>query len=1409
MALPAVIHFDPVIGIDVHVVMAPATPVPLPHPHVGFVYDLAEYIDAAVEMVMSAFIMPLIEEDIAPIMQAISENSLVVAAGGAAKKAQELAGSVGGQFAMQGGGLPILINGLMRATAGTQTRHVPGLHFPLGTSFTGPDARIPSQDSESFMGSRTVLANNDPASFALLPALSCSFVGMMAPPKTGPHTKRRYQSLPTSLMMPIPLGRPVLIGGPPVFNMMAVAKGLFRRFQGSKWARNLADALHLPPGKIRCALLKAEPVHVITGEVIVQQNDFTVEGRLPLVWDRYYASHTAFSGAAGLAWQTPADIRLECLQHAGQLAAVAYFHDHATAFDSVPSREGWDSRVHESWYSHALFIQDNKFTIRTKDSLEYRFLIPAGWRRDGASITLQLSEIGDLNGNLWRIDRRADGSPLRLIECAAENPTGRVIQCEPGSNAGQLGRIVLRDAENEVHQLVRYEQDADRNLVAVHDALGQPYRFEYAGGRHMVRHTDRNGLSFYYSHVRHDDDVWRVDHAWGDGGLFDYRFVYDLDYLETRFTNSLGDTSVMQYNERGLPVAEIDALGGITSYQYDGQHRTIAEIDAAGNRSEWAYDDHGNLLTHTLPDRSVVMTSYDANHLPLQVTDPEGGKWHQSWDARGNLRAQTTPSGASTQFEYDTLGQLVHVTNPAGQGTALMYDAMGFIACVRDALGHQTRFQHDSRGNVLRKEGANGDTTGYVYDAKNRLAECLLPGGGRVACRYDPEDNLTRYIDEAGRETRFEYYGQGNIKTRIDADGTRVAYRYDTEEQLIGVENQHGKTWHLKRDAAGRLIEEIDYWGQSRRYEYDLGGHLQRTVDPLGQTLALTSDALGRITGKRADEVESETYRYNRRGQLIEARNRFSSVERGYNADGQLLSERQKQSQMQATLDYLYDPSGRLVEQKRAFISAQDTVPGLTHTLRYSYDVLGQLATQQIDDHEPMRFTHDVLGRLSGHQMTPGLAHQYRYNAAGQLARHETLRHGRADSHTDYHYDAAGNLTRREDSARGSETYRYDPLGQIVRRAAPDGKVSEFVYDRFGDRFTQQSTDAHGRTLEHRDGTVYRLDLAGQLIERRDAARRHLRLEWNAFGRLRGVVNHAGEKFEYVYDALGRRVCKIYRAQASLAGSVAETRTWFMWDGDAMVGEVRQIVDEKRARARWLESKDAWAAEQDGARGERVACEGRFYVYRLGSFEPMVMQVHSALFPGSESEVVGPARLYYYQNDPNGMPLRLRDSDGEIVWDAYYSVFGAVERFAVEQVEQPLRLQGQYFDGESGLSYNRYRYYDPNTGSFISQDLIGLEGGLNPYQFAPNVFGWTDPLGLAKKKGGGCDLRKMTADELEEFFENPNWHQTNAKRKLINEFRNELRGDTNVDLMLERSTREVFLQGNKSKVTVSTGRHLE
>jgi RHS repeat-associated protein len=187
------------------------------------------------------------------------------------------------------------------------------------------------------------------------------------------------------------------------------------------------------------------------------------------------------------------------------------------------------------------------------------------------------------------------------------------------------------------------------------------------------------------------------------------------------------------------------------------------------------------------------------------------------------------------------------------------------------------------------------------------------------------------------------------------------------------------------------------------------------------------------------------------------------------------------------------------------------------------------------------------------------------------------------------------------------------------------------------------------------------------------------------------------------YDAIGRRTRK----------SVDGQRTFFAWDGDALLAEKHE---------------DQPARE---------------YVYYPGTFEPLAL-------------IDTDGQLYYYHNDLNGLPRELTRPNGTIVWSATYDALGRVEEIQTDDIAQPLRMQGQHWDDEIGLCYNRYRYFDPQICSFISQDPIGLAGGENVYAYAPNVWGWVDPLGLCPKDAS----KSVTLDASEIRFSQSNVRKT-------------------------------------------------
>lgn len=131
-------------------------------------------------------------------------------------------------------------------------------------------------------------------------------------------------------------------------------------------------------------------------------------------------------------------------------------------------------------------------------------------------------------------------------------------------------------------------------------------------------------------------------------------------------------------------------------------------------------------------------------------------------------------------------------------------------------------------------------------------------------------------------------------------------------------------------------------------------------------------------------------------------------------------------------------------------------------------------------------------------------------------------------------------------------------------------------------------------------------------------------------------------------------------------------------------------------------------------------------------------------------------QIYHCHNDHLGTPNELTTHEGEVVWLADYKAYGNTAKvvWREEQLRQinvsaeelqPIRFQGQSFDTETGLHYNRFRYYDPDLGMFISRDPIGLMGGDNVFAYAPNPTGFIDPLGLNAKGAVGVldDIIKL------------------------------------------------------------------
>lgn len=1210
--MPAAKHGDVQMGVDIHLCMVPTpapTPTPLPTPHMSVVFDPFDYV-------------PVI-------------------------------------------GATITVCGMKRATAGTNGKVV---HIPPGFPFA---PKLPDTEDELFMGSSTVVADGDPMSHISHPVLSCQAVGMMSPfrarKKGGPHPG----VLPTVFNLATPTT--VFVGGPPTVSLMGMAmKGVFAglgKLAKSGVFKRLRQKLfkNLKPGFLKCTILRAEPVNILSGAVSLAQQDFQLPGRIDVDWLRCYSSSDAYVGVCGTGWQTLLDIRLEVDAADGSVLLQGPELG-PLSFERLPTAPGDAGTVMELTDGARLTDQGSEWQVRTKEGRIYGFPKRLARRTAEGGGLAPIERITDRCGNALTIDYR-NGRPHALTEAA-----GRRLALTMQDD--RLVAVTLVDeATRRDHGYVRYEYDAAGDLVAVIDALGEPYRYAYGSGptaHHLLRHTNRVGLSFHYAYEAAPDGSQRVVHSWGDGGLFDYRFEY-LDALnERRITDSLGHVSRVQLDDRGLPINEIDPLGGMTVYEYDDAGRTTAVVDPAGRRTAWAYDERGNLLALTRPDGVAVTTAFDDDDRPVRLADANGAGWSQSFDARGLLVSQASPLGAVTRCEYDGQGALTAVVNARGARTTMAYDPFGRLQVLTDPLGHATHFQHGLLGEMLSQTDALGRATSYTYDLKGRLTGVLLPTGAALRCRYDAEDNLTEHVGETGGVTRLGYVGGGELAWRIQPDGQRTDYRYDTEERLVAVRNQRGEVYQLRRDALGRVVEEIDFWGNAKRQGQDGSAYLLWTEDALHRRITHRLDALGRVVEKSMDDPFDakrkwvERFEFDNNGNVVLAANAHAQVQRRFDAEGRLIQEVQQLAQgPTVVVDSEFDAVGN---RTRRSVTGDDAI---AHAVEWRFDLADRVCAARLDGGPTVTVVRDAVGQPLTQALGSGLSRSFRHGLDGLLIEQAVQGGGRPLVVTSYAYDLAGNLTQRRDSVTGLDTWRHDPMDRIREHVDAQGLQQQFSHDPAGDLLRTRLAEEGGwrREGEHA-GQHYRFDRAGNMTLREGGGTR-LDLVWDANQRLVASRTRTAADactVQYGYDPFGRRVFKRSR----------QSSAWFGWDGTTLLCETQ--------------------ARPEGT-------DSTAYVYQPGTHEPMAMRDASSL------------AWHALLNDPNGSPVRtVRLGDGQI--GAYRGA---------------LRLQGQYADLETGLHYNLQRYYDPLIAAFVSTDPLGLAGGLNLHAYAPNIFGWIDPLGLKCK----------------------------------------------------------------------------
>ncbi|WLH44866.1 RHS repeat-associated core domain-containing protein [Pseudomonas beijingensis] len=842
--------------------------------------------------------------------------------------------------------------------------------------------------------------------------------------------------------------------------------------------------------------------------------------------------------------------------------------------------------------------------------------------------------------------------------------------------------ITLDEAWRTEQTLVSYRYDGRFRLIEATNAAGESERYDYDDQHVILQRQLAGGASFYWEWQGVGAASRCVRH-WASFAQMDSRYTWGEDGSVT-VRHLDGSQEVYVHDDRARLVRKVEPDGGEHLKAYDEQGRLIAEQDPLGAVSEYRYDEVGRLVALIPPDEAP--TSYEYRNGFLHTRSRGKAVWTYRRNARGDVIVSIDPHGQRTEYAYDAHGQLLARYDPDGGEHRFTWSRLGQLTEETLPDGGRRCFAYDALGRLLSRRDEHGALTHYQWDAVGRLLQVTLPTGATRAWSYNAYGKVIAERDEQGRTTRYEYADDLHlVSRRLNPDGSEVKYRYDSARLLLTeIENESGEKYQLDYTPNGLIRQQIGFDGQRTAYAYDLNGHLlektEHGEDGLQWVTRYQRDAAGRLRVKTLPDGQAIEYRYDDLGRLVQ-------VDDG--SDHPLAFE--------------YDAQDRLIAEHQGW-----------GTLRYRYDACGRLNHLRLPDDSQLDYHHgpggaltaiDLNGtRLTEHRFDGGRERQrqqgrllsdYAYDEQGRLKAQTVWQSSQQQLFwRDYAYSPRGNLQTLSDK-RNRRSYQYDPLDRLTRIDFSHSEPPEhFSHDPAGNLLLQDRpgpTTVKGNRLLREGDRHYDYDAFGNLIRERRGQALVSAYRYDSQHRLIGVITADGRETSYRYDAFGRRISK----------TVDGLTTEFFWQGDQLVAE-------------------------------NSPHHHRSYVYEPGSFRPL------ALLDGE-----GPnACPLYYHLDHLGTPQELTNPTGQIVWSARCNGYGQVTELQYgdgEPLEQPLRFPGQYFDPESGLHYNRHRYYNPETGRYLTPDPSKLAGGLNGYRYTLNPTGWVDPLGLVDCPGkGGC-----------------------------------------------------------------------
>lgn len=803
------------------------------------------------------------------------------------------------------------------------------------------------------------------------------------------------------------------------------------------------------------------------------------------------------------------------------------------------------------------------------------------------------------------------------------------------------------------------------------------------------------------------------------------------------------------YDESGNLVSVTDPYRTTQTFAYDAAHRMIGRRDRNGYGFVATYDTNGRcdysagedgtqeVCLRYLPEGATVVTRADGGtwqyfHGPQGVTtiiDPYAGVTQRIYGTDGRLEQEIGPEGEVLRQVVDEESGLVRDPFATADGMTLPLGDPWFgrarrLEVPEDALGwegygasqsrHAIRFPTGGSAwlrslpptveRTLRLAGEGEGATGVshasggrtfaytapapkksmrvpkrpgilLHDAFGALFGHILPTGETARWRYDPNGNVVRHLDHAGSEWRFEYASWNLLVREIDPLGHAISYKYNRAEQPTQLTDSGGTATEQEFDLKDRMVERRRHAERRDVLGYDRSRGLARAATNGDERVALKMGPQRRPIEITPAGQASRQCAYDDRGRLLAVSAADGeSVTFAYTGAGD------------RTLDL---QNGRGVE--REYSGGQLVL----------WTVLGKFRIRYVHDPESneIAIVDPIGGRHSVQQLDSGVFLRRHANGTEELSQFDwngrclsKIRFQRSKPHQSwaraYRYSPVGTLLSASDSGRGTASYRYDSAHRLVGAIDFDGSRHTFTHDAPGNlvhgpglenaNFVENRIlSANGRRFEHnRRHHIVREVGAG--VDRQYAYDAEDRLESCYFD---------GIQVKFRYDALGRRLEKI-----TPAGT-----TQFIWDGEQLAAEISLVGTL------------------------------RIYVYADGmGLTPFAFVEYDSV----ESDPASGRRYYVYSNQI-ACPVRVENDAGIPVWHADIGAYGRTLVRPNSEIELNLRWPGHYFDTETWLHYNRFRYYSPELGRYIQVDPRDIEGGINVYTYPSRPLDTVDVDGLA------------------------------------------------------------------------------